>query len=46
MTIIRAHLANTEWELFDDVVNQVDHCPAGHCRAMAREGAFARVCFS
>jgi len=30
VTIIRAHLANVGWELFDDVVNEVDHCPTGH----------------
>ena len=24
MTIIRAHLANAEWKLFDDMINEVD----------------------
>ena len=30
MTIIRAHLANAEWKLFDDMINEVD----GVCLSM------------
>ena len=30
VTIIRTHFSNAEWEFFDDVVNEIDHCPAGY----------------
>ena len=45
VTTICTHFANAEWEFFNDVVNEVDHCPAGYAQHV-REGAFACVCFS
>jgi len=45
VTTICTHFANAEWEFFNDVVNEVDHCPACYAQHV-REGAFACVCFS
>jgi len=30
VTVVGPHFANAEWKLFKDVVNAIDHCPAGH----------------